>query len=208
MSEEPISFDLLHPEPLLIVISGPSGVGKDTVIQELKDRHRPFHFVVTATSRLPRFNEVVGVDYFFYSPEEFEHMIERNQLIEYAWVYNQYKGIPREQVEVALASGKDVVLRVDVQGAAKLRSLYPEAVLIFLLPANEHEWRSRLLDRKTETDESYQLRVKTVCEELEQVGMFDYLVVNGQGKLEEAVDEVETIIKAEHHRTHPRKILK
>src|SRR5512137_519789 len=122
MSE--FDFCLLHPEPLLIVISGPSGVGKDTVIQRMIERNLPFHFVVTATTRHPRPNEVHGKDYFFYSHAEFARMIENSELLEHAIVYNDYKGIPKAQVHDAQASGQDVVMRLDVQGANTIRSLF------------------------------------------------------------------------------------
>jgi hypothetical protein len=119
-------FSITNPQPLLIVISGPSGVGKDTVVQRMQERGMPFHFVITATTRPKRDNEVNGVDYFFVNKEEFARMIEQNELIEYAFVYNDYKGIPKQQVREALASGKDVVMRLDVQGAETVRKLAPE----------------------------------------------------------------------------------
>ena len=140
---EKIDFNPLNPEPLLVVISGPSGVGKDTVIQRMKERHIPVHFVVTATTRPPRKDEVHGVDYFFISADLFAEMINRDELLEYAIVYNDYKGIPKEQVRQALASGKDVVMRIDVQGAAKIRALSPGAVLIFLTTQDEEEMVNR-----------------------------------------------------------------
>ena len=132
-------FTLPQKSPLLIVISGPSGVGKDTVIQRMKERHLPFHFVVTATTRPPRQNEVNGRDYFFYSKEQFTEMLKKGELLEHALVYNDYKGIPKSQVKKALASGKDVVMRLDVQGAGTIRQLCPEALLIFLSPQDEEE---------------------------------------------------------------------
>ena len=124
-------YNLERP-PLLIVISGPSGVGKDALIERMKVEGLPFHFVVTATTRPKRPDEVDGVDYIFVTMSEFADMIERQELLEYAIVYGDYKGIPKQQVREALASGKDVVMRVDVQGAATVRRLAPEAVLIFL----------------------------------------------------------------------------
>jgi guanylate kinase len=125
-------FNLPHQEPLIIVISGPSGVGKDTVIQRMKERNLPLHFVVTAATRLPRPNEVNGRDYFFYSHDEFAEMIEKGELLEHAIVYNDYKGIPKDQVRDAISSGKDVIMRLDVQGAATIRRLCPDALMIFL----------------------------------------------------------------------------
>jgi len=201
-----ISFDLLKPEPLLIVLSGPSGVGKDVTLQALKKRNIPLHFVVTATTRAARPEETHGVDYFFYSKEEFQAMIDENELLEYAIVYEDYKGIPKDQVRKAMQSGLDVILRVDVQGAAKLRELNPDAVLIFLLPSSFEEWHERLNNRQTETEESMNIRLNKVKWELEYLPIFDYMVVNRHNCLDEAVDTIIDIIHAEHHRTIPRKI--
>jgi len=201
-----LSFDLLHPQPLLVVISGPSGVGKDAVIGELRKRGLPLHVLVTMTSRQPRANEVDGVDYIFVSREEFLARVERGEIIEHAVVYQDLKGIPRDQVKKAMDSGKDVVLRVDVQGARSLRALFPEAVLIFLTPTNQEEWFLRLKNRKTETPESLALRLKTAEMELELISIFDYVVVNTQDCLERAVDHIVAIIDAEHHRVNHRRL--
>jgi guanylate kinase len=195
-----------HTEPLLIVISGPSGVGKDSVIKSMKERDLPFHFVVTATSRSPRENEQHGVDYFFISQEEFIQMIEEDELLEHAIVYGDYKGIPKEQVRQALASGKDVVMRIDVQGAATIRDISPEALLIFLTTQNESEMIERLKLRKTETTDGLQNRIAIAREELKRKSEFDYVVVNRDSHLEEAVDTILAIIRAEHHRTTPKKV--
>jgi len=199
-------FNLYRPEPLLIVISGPSGVGKDSVVQHMKARGLPVHFVVTATTRPRRENETHGQDYFFVSKEEFARMIEAGELIEYAIVYNDYKGIPKQQVRTALASGHDVIMRVDVQGAASVRKLAPEAVLIFLTTQSEAELVERLKARRTETAEELALRIATARQELKRAGEFDYVIVNSDGHLDETVDAVVAILKAEHHRVHPRKV--
>ena len=191
---------------LLIVISGPSGVGKDTMIQRMKERNLPFLFVVTAATRSPRPNEVNGVDYFFVSHDEFARMIEQDELLEYAIVYNDYKGIPKSQVRAALASGKDVVMRLDVQGAATMRKLYPGALLIFLTTQDEEEMLSRLRQRKTETPEGLALRIATARQELKRLHEFDYVIVNRECRLDETVDTVLAIILAEHHRVDPRKV--
>ncbi|HSM24646.1 MAG TPA: guanylate kinase [Anaerolineaceae bacterium] len=201
-----VTFDLLKPEPLLIVLSGPSGVGKDVTLQALKKRNIPLHFVVTATTREARPEETHGVDYFFYSKEEFQSMIDANELLEHAIVYEDYKGIPKEQVRKAMKSGLDVILRVDVQGAAKLRELNPDAVLIFLVPSSVEEWHERLNSRQTETPESMKIRLEKVKWELEFLPIFDYMIVNRHNQLDEAVDTIVEIINAEHHRTIPRKI--
>lgn len=206
MTAENVSFKLLHFEPLLVVISGPSGVGKDAVLRELKKRRSDLHFVVTATSRPKRKGEVEGVDYIFLTREEFEHRIAAGEFIEYANVYQDYKGCLRCQVTDGLASGKDVVLRVDYQGALTYRRLFPQAVLIFLIPENTEDWYQRLINRGTETEESLRVRLGTIEKELESVESFDYIVCNEFGKLKEAVDEVEMILKVEHLKVHPRKI--
>lgn len=201
-----LSFDLLHPQPLIIVISGTSGIGKDAVIKGMKRRNKPLHYVITATSRAPRSNEVDGVDYFFFSKEDFERRINAGEFIEHALVYQDYKGIPRWQVDEALKSGKDVVLKLDVQGAATIRKLYPEAVLIFLVPNTVEEWYDRLCDRKSETPETLRVRIDTAIKEVSQIDLFDYVVLNAQDHLDAAVDDILQIINIEHHRVHHRKM--
>lgn len=195
-----------HKTPLLVVISGPSGVGKDTVIEHMKQLGLPFHFVITATTRPARADETDGVDYFFLSHDQFAEMIERGELLEYAIVYNDYKGIPKQQVREALESGQDVVMRLDVQGAETIRQLYPEALLIFLTTRTEDELVKRLEARKSETPEGLKLRIATARQEMKRVEMFDYLVVNADSQLEKAVDTILAIIQAEHHRTRPRQV--
>jgi guanylate kinase len=206
MTEEKTPFNPHRPEPLLIVISGPSGVGKDSVVDHMAERQLPFHFVVTATTRPPRENEVHGVDYYFFSKDEFAEMIEQNELLEYAIVYSDYKGIPKAQVRKALASGKDVVMRIDVQGAATIRELCPDALLIFLTTETEEELENRLQTRKTENPEELKLRIATARKELNRVDEFDYVVVNRDSKLDETVDHIESIIQAEHCRVNHRKV--
>ncbi|MFO3795700.1 MAG: guanylate kinase [Anaerolineales bacterium] len=201
-----MDFNLYSPSPLLIVISGPSGAGKDTLLERMKERNMPFHFVVTATTRPPRPNEVHGKDYFFVSKEEFARMIEQNELLEYAIVYGDYKGIPKQQVREALASGKDVIMRIDVQGAETIRKLVPEAVLIFVTVESEEELVRRLQRRKTESPDELALRIATARKELQRVEAFDYVVVNCENRLDEAVDVICAIIQAEHHRVHHRRI--
>jgi guanylate kinase len=206
MSNESLSFDLFHPQPLMIVISGPSGVGKDAVIKEMQKRNLPMHFVVTMTNRLPRPNEEHGKDYIFVSTERFKELIEQDAFLESALVYDDYKGIPKDQIRQAMDSKLDVILRVDVQGAKTLRRLAPEAILIFLIPTNEREWLERLRSRSTETEENLALRLETAKEELQYLNEFDYVVVNTQDQLEETVNTIVSIIKAEHHRVVPRKV--
>jgi guanylate kinase len=206
MSMTDHDFNLVNPKPLLIVISGPSGAGKDTILQRMKERELPFHFVVTATTRPRRANEVHGRDYFFVSKEEFARMIDEDELIEYAIVYGDYKGIPKQQVRDALASGKDVVMRIDVQGAETVRKLAPEAVMIFITVDNEEELLTRLRERKTETADALMLRMATARKELLRVNAFDYVVLNRDFHLDDTVDTIRAIIQAEHHRVNPRMV--
>jgi len=203
-----VVFDPYHPQvtPLLVVISGPSGVGKDSLVERIKARGAEFHFVVTATSRPPRPGERHGVDYFLVSTEEFTTMIENDELLEYAVVYGQHKGVPKQQIREAFASGKDVVMRLDVQGAATIKSLIPEAVLIFLSAASEEELLERLRRRRTESDAQLQRRIETARQEMKRLGKFDYVITNGQCQLDIAADQVLSIIEAEHHRVHPRQV--
>ena len=193
-------------KPLLIVISGPSGVGKDSVINRMKERGLPFRFVITANTRPKRPDEIDGVDYFFVTHEEFEQMIEDGELFEYAVVYEDLKGVPKNQIEDALASGEDVIMRLDVQGAETIRAKCPEALMVFLSTRNENELIARLKTRRTESEESLTLRIKTAREEFERVDSFDYYVVNEEDKLDETVDTILSIIQAEHARTTPREV--
>jgi guanylate kinase len=199
-------FERPHPEPLLIVISGPSGAGKDTVVQRMKERGLPFHFVVTATTRAQRPNEVHGRDYFFISKDEFARMIDQNELIEYALVYGDYKGIPKAQVREALASGQDVIMRLDVQGAESIRNLAQDALLIFITTGSEEELVQRLKQRKTETDDSLAIRIATARKELQRMEAFDYIIINHDFLLDHTVDIVRAIIDSEHHRVKQRKV--
>lgn len=192
--------------PLLLVIAGPSGVGKDSVLNELMRRDADLQFVVTATTRPPRPGEVNGVDYIFVSNDEFADMIENNELIEYAIVYNDFKGIPKKNVRAALSTGKDVVMRLDVQGAETIRNLAPEAVQIFLTVQDEDDMVRRLTARQTEKTDDLKLRIATARQELKRIKQFDYLVVNDEGRLDATVDSILAIIKAEHHRIPHRQV--
>ncbi|HZD10695.1 MAG TPA: guanylate kinase [Candidatus Binatia bacterium] len=187
--------------PLLIVISGPSGVGKDTIARMLIDR-RPdsFYFVVTATTRKPRPGEVHGKDYFFLTTDEFARMIEEGELLEYAMVYNDYKGVPKRQIREALQSGRDVIMRVDPQGAATIRKLIPNAVSIFLIAESEEAMVKRLRERKSETPEGLSLRIATARQEMKRIDEFDYCVVNPQEQHDHAVENILCIIRAEKSR--------
>jgi guanylate kinase len=198
---------LRREQPLLIVISGPSGVGKDATLQRMQDLGLPFHFVITATTRPRRENEVHGQDYFFVSYSEFADMMEQGELLEHAVVYGDYKGIPKQQVREALSSGKDVIMRIDVQGASTIRRLVPEAVTIFLTAISEEELVDRLRERKTEEAGQLKIRIATAREEMKRIHEFDYVVVNREGCLDEAVEQIRCIIRAEKSRVHQRAVV-
>lgn len=204
MSEE--SPYELESSPLLVVITGPSGVGKDTLVERMEERGCPFHFVVTATDRPPRPDEVHGEDYFFVSTQTFEQMIENDKLLEYAVVYGQYKGVPKHQVREAMASGKDVVMRLDVQGAATIHRMVPDAVLVFLTASSEAELERRLRRRGGDSLSQVERRIATAHEEMKRLSEFDYVVVNRHCALDEAVDDVLAIIRAEHCRVEHREV--
>ena len=190
--------------PLLVVISGQSGVGKDSLVRRLKERGYPVHFVITATDRAPRPGEVHGRDYFFLTTDEFLHMKQEGELLEHAVVYGQYKGIPKQQVREAMASGKDVIMRVDVQGATTVRRLAPQAVLVFLIASSEQELEQRLRARGYDSPEQLEERLATAREEIKRLPEFDYVIVNRDGELDQAVDDVIAVIQAEHRRVEPR----
>lgn len=200
--ENGIPFDevlrrAVHPDPIVVVISGPSGVGKDETIKAMKAAGRPFHFVVTATTRPMRGGEVEGVDYQFVSMDEFAEMIDEQELLEHALVYGDYKGIPKQQVRDALASDADVILRIDVQGAATIRRMVEGVVTIFMIAESMDELERRLRERKSEPPDRLKMRIATAREEMKQVRDFDYVVVNRRGHLDETVRTIDAIITAE-----------
>jgi len=195
------------PKPLIIVISGPSGVGKDAVVKRLQEVRKGIHFVVTATTRAKRLGEVDGKDYFFVSKEHFLSLIEKNELLEYATVYGDYKGIPKQQIRDFMSKGYDIVLRVDVQGAATLRAILGNSALfIFLVAESEVALVKRLMDRRTETREKLLLRVSTAREEVKRMIEFDYVAVNAQGQLEKTVNLINSIIDAEKAKVQQRMV--
>lgn len=204
-SSEHDPYDI-ESNPLLVVISGPSGAGKDATLRRMRGLGYPFHFVVTATTRPRRPNEVDGVDYHFVSKQEFAEMLKKDELLEHAIVYGQHKGIPRKQVQEALESGKDVIMRIDVQGAATIRDLVPEAVFIFLTASSEEELIRRLKKRRTETSEGLKRRIARVQEEMKRLDEFDYVVVNRNSHLDQTVETIAAIITAEKCKVKQRKI--
>jgi len=194
------------PEPLLIVLSGPSGAGKDAILNQLKREGYPAVFITTVTTRPKRAQEKEGVHYHFVSPERFQEMLKSNQFLEHANVYGNWYGVPREPVRQALEEGRDTIVKVDTQGAANIKKLAPQAVFIFVAPPSIEDLGTRLEGRRTESSSDRDLRLKTAQKEIEQLPLFDYLVVNRQDRIELAVSAIEAIINAEKHRVNPRQV--
>jgi guanylate kinase len=191
-------------KPLLIVLSGLSGVGKDTVLVDLKKSGLPAFFSVSATTRARRSGEKEGTDYHFVSAEKFQQMIDADELLEWAVVYGNRYGIPREPVRQAIERGQDVIVKIDVQGATTIREKVPGAVLIFLVTSTLDELEDRLHKRRTESPQELELRLKTAATELESISIFDYIVVNRHGEIRRTIDTINAIITAEKCRALPR----
>jgi guanylate kinase len=193
---------------LVFVISGPSGVGKDTIKKCLRDSDFPIGYCVTATTRKARAGEVHGLHYFFVSDAEFARMLNRGQLIEHAVVHGKHSyGIPLEGLRAGMRSGRDVLVTPDVQGASTLRALIPNAISIFLAPTSLEELKPRIADPSSGRLEDLDQRLKTAAAEMRRVGEFDYLVVNEDGKLDQTVEQVKAIITAERARVRPRRVV-
>jgi len=195
----------LPSKPLLIVLSGPSGAGKDAILSRMKKSY-PIEFTTTVTTRPRRAREKDNVDYHFVPLESFQRMIKNKDLLEWANVYGNWYGVPKEPVKRALDNGQDVMVKVDIQGAATIKKIIPQAVFIFLAPQSREELVKRLSERHTESPFDLALRLKTADEEMKKLPLFDYIVVNRQGEIERAVAEIEAIITAEKRRLKPREI--
>ncbi len=195
------------PKPRLMVISGPSGVGKDTVIEHLRLVHPDFVFAVTATTRQRRPGEIDGVHYFFMQREEFQEKLEQGEFLESAEVYGHFYGVPKDRVRNALRAGKTVVVKVDVQGAASIREIVPEAIFIFLLPPSMAELMRRLRGRKTDDPDALMRRVSTASRELRSVKDFDYVVFNENERLDETLAKLDAIMEAENCRVLQRNVM-
>ena len=191
---------------LLFILSAPSGTGKDTVINALKEQGMDFYVVPSVTTRPPRPGESEGNPYHFVDEEKFKQMVEADELLEYANVHGNWYGQPRKVIRDNLQAGRDVLLKIDVQGAATIRHKVPQAIFIFLVPSSLEELTQRLANRQTETDEQRLRRLADAREELTQQYWYDYVVLNRQGHLQEAVDQLRAIMLAEHARTNPRHI--
>ena len=189
---------------ILIVVSGFSGSGKGTLMKELLERYEDrYALSVSATTRRPREGEVHGREYFFLSRDEFEKMIAKGELIEYARYVQNYYGTPRDYVEKKLAEGRDVILEIEIQGALKVRERFPETLLLFITPPTAAELKSRLVGRGTETLDVIESRMDRACEEAEGMDRYDYLIVNDD--LDECVQEMHSIIQGEHRRSFRNK---
>jgi len=202
-SEPPFN---LPSKPLLIVLSGPSGAGKDAILSRLKKSGCPVEFITTVTTRPQRAREKNNVAYHFVSMESFQRMIKNKELLEWANVYGNWYGVPKQPVRQALEEGRDIIVKIDIQGATTIRKILPQAVFIFLLPPSMEELAARLKDRHTESHFNLDLRMKTAEEEIKQLPLFDYVVVNKRDEIDLAVSAVEAIITAEKHRVIPREI--
>lgn len=192
---------------LVIVISGPSGAGKDAVLTKMKESGYPLEYIVTVTTRPQRDKERNNVDYHFISTEKFEEMIEEKEFLEWANVYSNWYGVPKKPIKQALDKGQDIIVKVDIQGAASIKKILPQAVFIFLIPPSAEELIVRLKQRRTESPFDLALRTKTAEAEIEQLSLFDYLVVNKRGEIDLAISEIKAIITAEKCRVNAGEII-
>ncbi len=197
----------LSTRSLLIVLSGPSGAGKDAVLARMKELNYPLTYITTVTTRPQRANERDNVDYHFVSVERFQEMISCNQLLESANVYGNWYGVPKAAVKQALDKGQDAIVKVDIQGAATIKKILPGAVFIFLMPPSMEELATRLKQRHTESAFNLALRLKTAEEEIKQLSLFDYIVLNKTGEIDQAVSDIKAIITAEKCRVIPRQVV-
>jgi len=184
-------------DPLLVVISGPSGVGKDAVLIKMRELKRPFYYVVTATTRSCRPGERDDIDYHFLAQEEFQRMIYAGQFLEWAKVYGNYYGVPRNEITQGLSRGMDVMLKVDIQGAATIKKILPQAVFIFLMPHSMRDLERRLKQRRSESSAELALRLAQAGKEMENLSFFDYVITSHHGKLGDIVSRIDAIVIAE-----------
>lgn len=180
--------------PLLVILSGPSGVGKDAILDELALRGHDFHRVITCTTRSPREGEQHGVHYYFVTDAEFDDLIENDGLLEHAVVYGHRSGVPRQQVLDAMAAGRDVVVRTDVQGAASIKALMPDAVLVFVAPTSLAEIEERIRARASDDEDRIQRRLQTAEAEMRRQPEFEHVIINVPGELAASVDQLEAIL--------------
>lgn len=191
--------------PVLVVVSGPSGVGKDATLKRMQERNKPFHFLVTTTTRPRRPTEIEGVDYHFAGEQEFNDKLTRGDFLEYANVYGNMYGNSRSDIETALGRGMDVIMRIDVQGAATIRKKVDGAIFIFLI-STLAELENRLRARKTESEDALRVRLNLAAQEMQERVYFDYCLPNHNSHLDQTVDDITAIIRAEKLRAHPRTV--
>ncbi|MBM31737.1 MAG: guanylate kinase [Chloroflexi bacterium] len=178
----------------IFVISGPSGVGKDTILENMAKNGTPYHFVITATTRKPRIGEKEGVNHFFVTEKKFHKMQKTNMLIESAFVFGNYYGVPKTQVEQPILSGKNVLIRVDIQGAERLRNLYPNSTLILIKPFTIDDLKDRLIERGANTKNEITKRLESAIYEMDNTNIFDYEIINYKDQIDKAILELENII--------------
>ena len=206
MEMEASKYFIEEPKPLILIISGLSGSGKDTVINRLKEISTvDFHFVVTCNTRRKREGEIDGKDYHFITRKKFLEMIENGEMLEHSEVYDDLKGVPRFEIEKALHNGKDMILRLDYQGMRKVKAVYPEAVSVFIIPPDAGAWIARLRARNTDSEESLMVRIRTAVSELEHINDFDYVLINDE--IDHAAMDLLTILRAEHMKSSNRKVV-
>lgn len=196
----------LTTRPLFIVLSGSSGVGKDAVLAKMKESGYPLNYITTITTRPRRPNERNNLDYHFVSIERFQEMIKNGELLEWANVYDNWYGVPKESVRQALDKGQDIIVKVDIQGAATIKKILPQAIFIFLMPPSIEELLTRLNQRHTESPAELTLRLKTAEAEIKQLPLFDYIVINRWDEIDQTVSGIKAIITAEKCRVTPREI--
>jgi len=202
----PPAFHPASPGPLLVVFSGLSGAGKDAVLTRMRESGFALEYIVTATTRARRAGETDNVHYRFVSKEQFQGMVRHKELLEWANVYGNFYGVPRKPLVEALEQGRDVIVKLDVQGAVTLKKIFPQAIFIFLMPPSSEEHYLRLKLRKTESPDELALRVKTAEKELKKLPLFDYVVFNREEEIDRAVMDIAAILRAEKCRVEPRKI--
>lgn len=201
----------IHGEPgaQLVIISGPSGVGKDTIIEAMQRRQpsHPRHYVVTVTTRARRPREIDGVSYHFLSLDDYKRLETAEGLLEASEVHGNWYGTPRDQVQSALSAGRDAILKIDVQGAHKVREAVPDALLIYVVPPSFEVLRDRLLGRSTETSAEMDVRLRNAEYELSQQGEYDHVVVNETDLIDGTAEKIDAVIAAEHERFADRSIV-
>lgn len=191
---------------LLIILSGPSGVGKDALLNRMKEFKYPLEYITTVTTRLRRAGERNHIDYHFIAPEKFQDMTKQGEMLEYANVYGNWYGVPKQPIKQALNRDQDTIVKVDIQGAAAIKKIVPQAVFIFLMPPSMKELGNRLKKRHTESSFDLDLRLQTATEEIKQLSLFDYVIYSQRDDIDSAVMDIVSIITAEKCRVTPREI--